>query len=269
VRIGWCRNYINSCVGCVRRAFRWAVSEELVPPSVLVGLEAVAGLQKGRSTARETKRVGPVPDADVDATLLYLAPPVAAMVRLQRLSAARPGEVRIMRPHNVDRSGPVWEYRPETHKTEHQGIERVIFLGPQAQVVLTPFLLRDADTYCFSPRDAMADVRRRLRASRKSRVQPSQLDRSKPNPKKAATDRYTRQSYGQAIRRACKKANVPHWSPNQLRHSAGTQIRRAFKRDGEGADKARCVMGQRTLDAAEIYAERDQREAAEVMAKIG
>jgi hypothetical protein len=58
-----CRGVVNQRVGRIRRMFRWAVENELVPPSVLQGLQAVRGLQRGRSAARETEPVKPVPQA--------------------------------------------------------------------------------------------------------------------------------------------------------------------------------------------------------------
>ncbi len=47
--------------------FGWGVENEIVPPNVLHGLEAVRGLAGGRSEARETEPVKPVPEAFVDA----------------------------------------------------------------------------------------------------------------------------------------------------------------------------------------------------------
>ncbi len=55
----------------------------------------------------------------------------------------RPGEVCALRPVDIDRSGDVWEYKPLGHKTEHHDRSRMIYIGPQAQAVLTPFLFRD------------------------------------------------------------------------------------------------------------------------------
>src|SRR5262249_5964115 len=49
------RKTANQRVGRVRRVFRWGVENELVPPSVYHGLQAVKGLQKGRTDARETE----------------------------------------------------------------------------------------------------------------------------------------------------------------------------------------------------------------------
>jgi len=38
-----------------------------------------------------------------------------------------------MRACDIDLSGETWGYRPASHKTEHHGKERIIFLGPQAR----------------------------------------------------------------------------------------------------------------------------------------
>ncbi len=54
---GLSRGVVNRRIGRIKRAFKWAVAEELIPPSVLHGLQAVAGLSFGRTTARETDPV--------------------------------------------------------------------------------------------------------------------------------------------------------------------------------------------------------------------
>jgi len=76
------------------------------------------------------------------------------MIRFQRLTAARPGEVCNLRPIDIDRSKHVWRYIPQTHKTEHFERQRVVFIGPQAQEVLAPYLERGVESPCFSPRDS-------------------------------------------------------------------------------------------------------------------
>jgi hypothetical protein len=86
-----CRGVINQRIGRIVRMFRWAVAEEMVPETTHRALTAVAGLKKGRSEARETEPVGPVSDEVVDATLPHVLPAVGAMIRLQRLTGARPG----------------------------------------------------------------------------------------------------------------------------------------------------------------------------------
>jgi hypothetical protein len=133
-----CRNEVNKRVGRIVRMFKWAVANELVPAAVYQALATVEGLRKGRTDVRESKPVGPVPDKDVDAIQPFVSRQCWAMVELQRLTAMRPGEVVIMRTRDVDRSGDVWVYRPGSHKTEHHGRGREVYLGPRAQELLAP-----------------------------------------------------------------------------------------------------------------------------------
>jgi integrase len=197
--------------------------------------------------------------------LPLLSPPVRAMVQLQRLTGMRPGEVVILRPCDVDRSGgKTWVYRPESHKTEHHDIARVVFLGPRAKEVLRPFLDRGPGAYCFSPREALADLRARQRAARKTPVQPSQKDRRKRKPQKQPGERYTVDTYGNAVERACLKAGVPPWNVNQLRHTLATKVRAEA-----GLDAARAILGHRSPQVTEVYAEADMGKAAEVMGRLG
>ena len=57
-----CRTFINKQVARIKHMFKWAVAEELVAPSVYQGLQAVEGLKRGRSDARESRPVKPVPE---------------------------------------------------------------------------------------------------------------------------------------------------------------------------------------------------------------
>jgi integrase len=268
---GLSRGVINQRVGRVRRLFRWGVEEELVPPSVLHGLQAVRGLQKGRSAARETEPVRPVPEAIVEAVLPFLRPQVAAMVQVQLLTGMRPGEMVVMRGIDLDTSGKVWVYRPGSdqgpegaHKTAHRGFARVVLIGPRGQEILKPWLRLNVEEYLFQPWEAVTALRTDQRSRRKTRVQPSQQNRKKKNPKRKPGGRYTVRSYAVAIGRACLKAGVPHFHPHQIRHTKATEIRREA-----GLDAARAVLGHRSPVITEVYAEIDVGKAAEVMAKLG
>jgi len=158
----------------------------------------------------------------------------------------------------------VWAYRPESHKTEHHGRERIIYIGPKAQTILRPFLLRAAEAYCFSPAESEKNRRAEQRTRRTTKVQPSQRDRRKKHPRRKVGQRYSRDSYRRAIHRACELAGVEKWSPNRLRHSAATEIRRRF-----GLEAAQVTLGHATADITQVYAERDAELAREVMHKIG
>ncbi|MCH7988934.1 MAG: hypothetical protein IID46_07255 [Planctomycetes bacterium] len=105
---GLCRNECNKRTRRIVRAFKWAAENEFVSPSTWQALRAVDGLRKGRSAARETQPVQPVPDEHVDAVLPHVLPPVAAMIRLQRLTGMRPGEVVLMRIGDIDRTKNVF-----------------------------------------------------------------------------------------------------------------------------------------------------------------
>ena len=134
--LDWSRNHINKQVSRLVRMFTWAAEKELVEAGVPLALKSLAGLKKGRTQARETAKVKCVKDSIVDATLKHLPPITADMVRLQRLTGARPGEVSSLRPVDIDCSGDVWLYVPDEHKTEHHQKHRVIVLGPRAQELL-------------------------------------------------------------------------------------------------------------------------------------
>jgi integrase len=280
VEAGQSRPYVNKNIAQIKRVFKWAVSRELVPPSVYHGLSTVPGLKAGRTTAREPEPIGPVDDEVVEATLPHLPPVVADMVRFQRIVGCRPGEVCQIRPCDVDTSADVWTYTPESHKTEHHGKQRRIPIGPKAQEILRPYLLRPSTSFCFSPAESRRKEYAEMRERRKTRVQPSQVDRRKRNPKRVPKDQYTKDSYRRAIARGSEKANcaahkqqpdvpkeqvlVPHWHPNQLRHSVATKIRAQF-----GLEAAQTVLGHSKADVTQVYAERDFTLAARVMREVG
>jgi integrase len=107
-----CRMTINENVSKIKRMFAWAVENELVPPLVFHGLQAVKGLQAGRTEAKDHPPVRPVPQRFIDAVLAFCPPHVQSMIQLQLVSGMRPGEVCIMRPIDLDTSGRIWVYRP-------------------------------------------------------------------------------------------------------------------------------------------------------------
>ncbi len=113
---GMSRRVVNRYVQKVRACFRWGTENELVPPSVFHGLQSVAGLKAGRSEARETEPVKPVPNVFVDAVLPFVSAQVKAMIELQRLTGMRPGEVCQLRACDIDVTGKVWIYRPQAFK---------------------------------------------------------------------------------------------------------------------------------------------------------
>jgi integrase len=277
------RGVINGYVDRIKRVFKWAAAQELVPGGPYHALAAVDPLRKGRSEARETEPVRPVPEAWVHSTMECMPPTVAAMTELAMLTGMRPGEVCILRPCDLDMRGKVWIYTPPTHKSEHFGHRRVVPIGPRGQEILARFLARATDAFCFSPAEVQAHRSALKRGERKTPVQPSQQNRRKARPKRTPGLRYDANSYRNAIEYAIAAANkaakrkaesegheatenelVPHWHPHQLRHTAATIIRREM-----GLDAARALLGHRSLGITDTYAELDLSLAVETAKKLG
>jgi hypothetical protein len=88
-----------------------------------------------------------------------------------------------------------------------RGHDRVIVLGPRAQEVLRPWLRLNLHENLFQPADGVADFRARQRAARKTKVQPSQVDRKKIKPKGRPRTVYTTSTYASAVGKAVLAAN--------------------------------------------------------------
>lgn len=265
VGLGWARKTVNSQTRRVVRMIRWGVSEGRIDPAVLTSAQSVPGLKPGRTAAADYDRIQPVPESAIEAIRPHVSPVVMAMVDLQRFSGMRPGEVCKLRTRDIDQAREVWEYRPRDHKTAHHGRSRVILFGPRAQSVLMPWLKPDDQgAPIFSPRES---ERIRAEKRRQARVTPlavADRGRALMGGKPSVGPCYSPETYRKAIVRACTKAGIAPWHPNQLRHLAATNIRREF-----GIEVARAVLGHSCVEMTEIYAEIDMDKARDAMQKLG
>lgn len=284
---GRVRTNVNRLVHWIRRTFRWGVENEYVSVNVYTALQAVSALQAGRSKAKESEPVRPVPMDIVTATLPHLTSVVRAMVQLQLLTGARPGEITKLRPCDVDDvEADIWVYRPSSHKTEHRGKRRAIHVGPEAQKVLAPFLQRDPGAFCFSPSESMEESMDRRRTE--------QTKKRKQKIRRDISPCYNKDTYNRAISRACEMAfEMPAelrrisgklsdsekaplrvaakqwraencWSAGQLRHTRASDIREKY-----GIEAAQLVLGHADLKITEVYAERNDKRVAEIMREVG
>jgi hypothetical protein len=176
----------------------------------------------------------------------------------------------------------------------------VILIGPKAKAVLTRYLARGPEMYCFRPIDSESKRRAEQHEARTTPISCGNRPGSnrKRRPKKAPSDRYTTLSYGRAVQRGCDRAFplpiqvrrargetmvgwrirlrgiskeivVEHfkkyrWSPNQLRHAAATDIRSRF-----GLEAAQVTLGHSRADVTQVYAERDLQKGINVARRIG
>lgn len=273
------RGVINQRIGRIKRMFKWAVSRQLASPMLYQALMAVEGLQRGRSEARDTLPVKPVAEEHVYAVLPYTTPMIATMVELLLLTGMRPGELVIMRPCDIDRTGKVWHYCPSSHKTQYRGNDRTVSIGPKGQKMLRAYLLRGAESYCFSPAESEKQRKAILTENRKTPLSCGNGVGSnlKKQPKKKAGEVYDTQSFGKAVRYAVKAARkaikllggdpdkeLPKWTPYQLRHTAATKVRREM-----GYESAGAALGHTKMSATAIYAERNQGLADEAAKRLG
>jgi len=303
-RAPWARPYINWQVRRIRRIFKWAASHEMIPPTVHQALATVEPLKRGRTTAHETEPVRPAPAHLVETARPFMSRQVRALVDLQLLTGARPGELIGMRAIDLDMNAPggVWLFTPADHKNAHRGIARTIYLGPKAQNVVRPFLAdRGIDAPLISPAEAEAE--RRAEQHRRRQTPLSCGNRPGTNrresPQHQPQSKYTVDSYRRAIERACDKATPPppplaqradetaiQWQnrltdeqkaelkawrkahrfhPYQLRHTAATLIRREF-----GLEAAQLALGHASATITDaVYAERDAGKVIEVMRRVG
>jgi integrase len=228
---GCSRSYCNTKTRYVIRIFKHGVARELAPAERLTALESLEPLRKG--DGRETVKRAKVTRETIQATLPHLSPTVQAMVRLQLATAMRPSEVCRMTPAMIDKSGAVWMYRPESHKTAHHGKSKAVPILGDALAALTPFLFGDENELCF------------------------QTVFGTP---------WNKDSYRIAVTRAAKAAKVPHWTPYALRHATAQDVR-----DIAGPEAAQALLCHSRLSTVEIYAQVNEQkaiEAAKVVPKL-
>ncbi len=289
----WSRVTINKSVDNIKRMFKWGVENEIVDVTVYQALAALSGLRRGRCTARETDPVKPVPEHLIWGIEGHVSDQVWTLIMLQLHTGARPGELVVMRAIDLHMSGDVWIYEPQKHKTQYHGHARTIYIGPKAQKWIRPFLTdRPLDAYLFSPKEAESKRRNKQHRRRKTPLSCGNRPGTnrKDKPKRRPRDHYDVNSYRYAIQRACdrvylhpqlstyKTSELTHeqraqlhewrkehrWHPHQLRHNAGTFIRREY-----GVEVARIILGHHNISVTELYAEADLQKAIEVMKKIG
>ena len=189
VELGWARTTVNAGMSRIRRIFKRAVEDELLEPSVLQKLQAVAPLLSGRTEAHDNAPRQAVDQDRIDIVRGLVSPLVSDLIALQLLTGARSGELLMLTTRMIDRSGSVWKADLADHKCVHHGQRRVLFFGPQTQLILAKYLSADPEQPLF---------------------------------------KILRTAYCRSITRACEKAGIARWVPHQLRHTAADTVRQQF-----------------------------------------
>lgn len=201
-----CRTGVNRMVRRTVAMFKWAVSEELLPPTVWQALQAVRPLRRGKG--REVAPRMAVPAEAVDAVLGHLeangALGASMCIRFMRATGCRPGEAYSATPADFRLADDPPVYIPQHHKCESRGMDRIIVLNAAAVEVV-----REALRGCGQTHGPLF----RNRAGKAWEVT----------------------TMAHMIERACAELRIERWTPYQLRHLAATE---AVNRTGSEAAAA-------------------------------
>lgn len=288
---------INSYVGIVRAAFKYAVRKQWATYEQYESLGTVPGVRADHEGLQPVTHTVGIPLDRIRTIRPYLQPPPRAILDLQLLTGARPGVLFRLTAEMLVRGGVVdlpkvglinldelpgepWAYCPDKHKLAHKGKVSVILLGPEARAILDPFLVgRPADAPLFSPADAVQFMRAKAKAERAAwneQVRAKQVElgvkaaaaagwtmrfqnrkKAVENPKRRPGGRYTRTSYRNAVIRACKAAGVPAFTPYRLRNTALQLAELATDLDGAAA-----LAGHSSVVVTKRYTKRNIQRAA-------
>lgn len=216
-------NTIRPMRAAVLQAFGWAEDAGRVPEGVAGRLERAIGRRKNRATpGRPMKPRPPAVAEHVAACLAVLDgryPGVAALVRVHALVGSRVEELLELDAADVLKAGElvtprgarldltkqkVWAAVCRRHKMEREK-DRVLVFGPKARKLLAP-LLKGCAGRVFDLQAGRTDNYHRGGDSLKARLH----------------------AYWRAVRYACLKAKVPHWTPRQLRQAVADRVRDAL-----------------------------------------
>lgn len=153
-------------------------------------------------------------------------------------------------PFNLDKY-KVWAAVLDSHKTMDKGFDRVLFFGPRSQAILTTLINgRTPRESIFRPVEG--------------RIWGVGPGSAKATGKRAATDVYQYTALTHAIAKGCKRANIPPFSPYQIRHASFKNVQSKY-----GRDAARAYGGHKVGGATEDYAGVDLSTAARIASEWG
>lgn len=91
---------------------------------------------------------------------------------------------------------------------------------------------------------------------------PEEYQDPRPGTKAAAADTADAQKWRREKRQQWNREHI--WSPNQLRHTAATKLRKEY-----GLEAAQVILGHATLTVTQVYAEKNIEAARKIMAEVG
>jgi integrase len=224
------RGSINRHVSLVVTALAWGEDRGTVPTATRQSCAAIRPLKLGSCGARpEHKRARrAISQQEVEGVIAHCPARIGSLMRLQLVSAMRPGEARAIRWCDVSKDGSqgTWTYHvPGGGKTVHHQRRIKYYLGREAQRILNeqPACLPTVPIF-----GALSDS-----------------------------------AYSQAIARACKKAGVAHFSPHECRHSALSRVA-----EQAGIAAASAAAGHASIATTARYVHKDDAQALAAVAVL-
>ena len=266
----WSRYYVNKIMKRFKKILVWGINNGLLSPIFRESIRLFPGITSFNPRglpdrpAREAVR-----DCDVLATLPYLPPIVADMVKIQRAACLRPSEVCSLRVGDVAflDNGTAFVSTAK-NKIARKGVRRQIAFGLAERDILQQYCVgRNPDEFVFSMRMYAKWLHDQKRLNRKTPMTPSQRQRDIDNLD-SRFDRYgeafNSNVYSRIIHRAVQQAikanpGVQSWTPYQLRHAAYSALSAQY-----GVDIASKVAGHLSPNLARIY----DHSAAEVSQRV-
>lgn len=247
------RGYIIEMLRRLTRVFEWAVAADRFSGEKLMKISLRLKARRKQSHFGEpSKRVEPVSDEVVLATMPFLPPVVQDMVKLHALLGCRPSELCMLRSSMVNRSGEVWCAELHEHKNAARGKRRTLHFAGKAKVIVEKYLTEN-DDFLFSPIESES-----IRLAGRQSAKPRRIRDNSPG------EHYTKDSYSRAIVRACDKAfpapdglseaetkewrRIHRWTPNRLRHSVASKLIAT-----QGIEHAAAMLGHASTKTTERY----------------
>jgi integrase len=197
VEQNYARREVNERINRIRRAFQWAVAEELIPESVWACLKAVTNVRAGE--ARDNPPRTPADPELVDQTVRWLLangrPGAAHLIQFLRWTGCRPSEGCQATLGDLDRNTIPPRLVLQNHKTRHQtGAARVIPLNARA-----------------------------MQAAEAGLANATHIGPDAPLFRSTRGKAFTANGLYQAVRTACRAMGKETWAPYQLRHLVATE----------------------------------------------
>ena len=244
----WTRSYVNRLMKHFKRILAWGVNNGFLSPMFRESIRLFPGITSANPRGLSDRpRRDSVSDSDVLATLPYLTPIVADMVKIQRSACLRPSEVCDLRVGDIvfSDSGIATVERVK-NKIARTGVHRQFAFGLAEQKILRKYCEgRESQDYVFRLREHVDFIVESSRRNHEKEIDKKYLDRYGVC--------FNSELYSKIIARAVKRAmkdnpDVTYWTPYQLRHAAYSAISAQY-----GYDVASKVAGHLSPCLARVY----------------